>query len=256
MSELTGPVLGITLVLTSVFLPASFLPGITGQMFRQFALVIASTAIISALNALTLKPTQCALYLRPIDKNKQINWFYRGFNRVYDAVELRYIGVVSWMAQRPRQMVCVFFAIVGSAGVIFAFHPSAFLPLEDQGYCLVIARLPAGASQPRVREVAANIDSDAERHARHQRMGHQRRLSRISDSANLSNVITEYVMYEDLDKRPAALSQDAIVADLQKQVAIDPEGHLLGPDSAADTGTGSSRRLSDDGRGSRQRRPR
>ena len=66
MGELTGPVLGITLVLTSVFLPASFLPGITGQMFRQFALVIASTAIISALNALTLKPTQCALYLRPI----------------------------------------------------------------------------------------------------------------------------------------------------------------------------------------------
>ena len=65
MGELTGPVLGITLVLTSVFLPASFLPGITGQMFRQFALVIASTALISALNALTLKPTQCALYLRP-----------------------------------------------------------------------------------------------------------------------------------------------------------------------------------------------
>ena len=87
MSELTGPVLGITLVLTSVFLPASFLPGITGQMFRQFALVIASTAIISALNALTLKPTQCALYLRPIPKDKQINWFYRGFNSVYGAIE-------------------------------------------------------------------------------------------------------------------------------------------------------------------------
>ena len=69
MSELTGPVLGITLVLTSVFIPASCLPGITGQMFRQFALVIAATAIISALNALTLKPTQCALYLRPRPKD-------------------------------------------------------------------------------------------------------------------------------------------------------------------------------------------
>jgi len=65
MSEMTGPVIGITLVLTSVFLPAAFMPGITGQLFRQFALVIASTAIISALNALTLKPAQCALYLRP-----------------------------------------------------------------------------------------------------------------------------------------------------------------------------------------------
>jgi multidrug efflux pump subunit AcrB len=76
MGELTGPVLGITLVLTAVFLPASFLPGITGQMFRQFALVIAATAIISVINALTLKPTQCALYLRPVPRDRQLNWFY------------------------------------------------------------------------------------------------------------------------------------------------------------------------------------
>ena len=65
MGEMTGPVIGITLVLTAVFLPAAFFPGITGQLFRQFALVIASTAVISAINALTLKPAQCALWLRP-----------------------------------------------------------------------------------------------------------------------------------------------------------------------------------------------
>ncbi len=65
MEEMTGPVMGITVVLTAVFLPAAFLPGITGQIFRQFALVIAATAIISAINALTLKPAQCALWLRP-----------------------------------------------------------------------------------------------------------------------------------------------------------------------------------------------
>ena len=70
MSELTGPVMGITLVLISVFLPAAFMPGITGQLFRQFALVIAATAVISALNALTLKPAQCALYLRPKDPTR------------------------------------------------------------------------------------------------------------------------------------------------------------------------------------------
>src|SRR5262249_15128427 len=95
MNELTGPVLGITLVLTAVFLPASFLPGITGQMFRQFALVIASTAIISALNALTLKPTQCALYLRPRPKDAQPNRFYRGFNAVYEAIASPYIALLS-----------------------------------------------------------------------------------------------------------------------------------------------------------------
>ena len=109
MGELTGPVLGITLVLTAVFLPASFLPGITGQMFRQFALVIAATAIISAINALTLKPTQCALYLRPVAKEKRVNWLYRGFNRLYGGVEHGYMGVVRWMVRHPRTMVCVFF---------------------------------------------------------------------------------------------------------------------------------------------------
>jgi len=82
MGELTGPVLGITLVLTSVFLPASFLPGITGQMFRQFALVIAATAIISALNALTLNPVQCALYLRSLPKDRHVNRVFQGFNLV------------------------------------------------------------------------------------------------------------------------------------------------------------------------------
>ena len=82
MGEITGPVMGITLVLTAVFLPAAFLPGITGQLFRQFALVIASTAIISAINALTLKPAQCALWLRPYVQKKP-NIFFRGFNKGY-----------------------------------------------------------------------------------------------------------------------------------------------------------------------------
>ena len=215
MSELTGPVLGITLVLTSVFLPASFLPGITGQMFRQFALVIASTAIISALNALTLKPTQCALYLRPVDKNKQPNWFYRGFNTGYGAVEDQYIAIVHWMCDRPGQMAWVFVAVVVFSALLFGRHPSAFLPLEDQGYCLVIARLPAGASQPRVREVAADIDAILKKTPGVKGWVTSGGYSNL-DAANLSNVITEYVMYEAYDDRPKGLSQDQIVTNLQQ----------------------------------------
>ena len=176
MSELTGPVLGITLVLTSVFLPASFLPGITGQMFRQFALVIASTAVISALNALTLKPTQCALYLRPVPKDKKVNWFYHGFNVGYGAMEDVYVGLVSRMAHHPWLMACVFFAVVGTAGWLFGHHPTAFLPTEDQGYCLVVARLPPGASQPRVREVADGYRWRSQADPGAQGMGDQRRF--------------------------------------------------------------------------------
>ena len=87
-----GPIIGITLVLMAVFVPAAFMPGITGQMYRQFALVIAATALISAINAATLKPTQCALWLRPIPPGQTKNWFYRGFNAVYNPVERAYIA--------------------------------------------------------------------------------------------------------------------------------------------------------------------
>ena len=100
MDELTGPVLGITLVLMSVFIPAAFLPGLTGQLYRQFALVIASTAFISAVNALTLKPTQSALWLRPPKPPEQRNFFSRGFNAVYGALERAYTGLIGVMVHR------------------------------------------------------------------------------------------------------------------------------------------------------------
>jgi hydrophobic/amphiphilic exporter-1 (mainly G- bacteria), HAE1 family len=217
MSELTGPVLGITLVLTAVFLPASFLPGITGQMFRQFALVIAATAIISAINALTLKPTQCALYLRPAVKDRQVNWFYRGFNRAYGAVEARYIGLVQWMVDRPGKMACLFFIVAGSAAVMFARYPTAFLPTEDQGYCVLVAQLPAGASQLRVRQVSADVDALLKNVPGIKGWVTSGGFS-DPDAANLSNVVTKYVMYDDWDKRPADLSQNKIVADLRKRL--------------------------------------
>src|SRR5262245_33972362 len=235
MGELTGPILGITLVLTSVFLPASFLPGITGQMFRQFALVIAATAIISALNALTLNPVQCALYLRPVPKDRQVNSFYRGFNRIYHAVERRYIGVVGWMVKRPRTMVSVFFIIVGLAGAAFAIYPTALVPLEDQGYCIVTVRLPAGASQPRVRQLAADIDGvlkDIPGIKGWVTIGGYSAL----DSAKLANVVTAFVMYQDWDQRPPGFSQTNLLPDLQKrflsirnaQVAVLPPSPIPG----------------------------
>src|SRR5579871_3256598 len=216
MSELTGPVLGITLVLTSVFLPASFLPGITGQMFRQFALVIAATAIISALNALTLKPAQCALYLRRRPANHRPNRFYRVFNAAYQAVEDAYIGLVSRMAHRPAAMAALFLVVVATAGFLFARHPTAFLPNEDQGYCLLVARLPPGASQPRVREVARTLDSLLKATPGVKGWVTSGGFSAL-DSANLSNVITDYVMYQPWDERPD-LPQEKIVSDLRARL--------------------------------------
>ncbi len=95
MDELFGPIIGITLVLMAVFLPSAFVPGLSGQMFAQFALVIAATALISAVNAATLKPTQCALWLRmPVPPEKR-NLFYRGFNNVYGKAENAYTRLIA-----------------------------------------------------------------------------------------------------------------------------------------------------------------
>src|ERR1700731_555894 len=98
MNTLLGPIIGITLVLMSVFLPAAFMPGLTGRMYAQFALVIAATALLSAINAVTLKPTQCALWLRAPVPMQQRNWFYRGFNNVYNRLENGYARLIGGLA--------------------------------------------------------------------------------------------------------------------------------------------------------------
>lgn len=218
MKELTGPVIGITLVLVAVFLPASFLPGITGQMFQQFALVIAATAVISAMNALTLKPTQCALYLRPQPKDRTPNRFFRAFNTGFQALENRYLGLVRRMVRRPYLMVGVFFTLVGAAVLAFAVYPTALMPLEDQGYCVVVAELPPGAAQPRVRDVSKRMDEILKATPGIKGWVTIGGYSAL-DSAKLSNVITVFAIYEDWDKRPAALTQSAILADLQQRFA-------------------------------------
>jgi HAE1 family hydrophobic/amphiphilic exporter-1 len=196
MDELTGPVLGITLVLVSVFLPASALPGITGQMFRQFALVIAATAVISALNALTLKPTQCAQYLRPRPKDKPPNWFASRFNRGFEAVQKRYITIVGWMANRPLKMIAVFFGAIVLTVLAFSVYPATMLPLEDQGYCIISAQLPAGAAQPRVQEVTKSIAAVLK-----ETPGIKGWVTiggfSLLDSANLSTAIAVFPVYDD-----------------------------------------------------------
>jgi len=217
MGEMTGPVMGITLALTAVFLPAAFLPGITGQLFRQFALVIASTAIISALNALTLKPAQCALWLRP-RVEKRHNLFYRGFNRVYGVMEEAYVGLIIRMVQRPLQMLLVFLVIIGVAGLGFLYHPTGFLPTEDQGYAFVIAKLPDAASQPRVQAAAEKVNAILK-----ETKGLKAWVTiggySILDSANLSNFFSMFIVYDDWSKRGAALSQDKILAGMRPRLA-------------------------------------
>ena len=126
MKELLGPIIGITLVLMSAFLPAAFLPGLTGRMYAQFGLVIAATALLSAINALTLKPTQSALWLRPPVPLERRNAFYRGFNSVYARLERGYAGLIGRMVKRSGLMAVIALAIIAVAAWGLGRVPTAF----------------------------------------------------------------------------------------------------------------------------------
>jgi hydrophobic/amphiphilic exporter-1 (mainly G- bacteria), HAE1 family len=132
MGELFGPIIGITLVLMAVFLPAAFLPGLTGRMLAQFAMVIAATALISAINAATLKPTQCALWLRAEVPPEQRNFFYRGFNAVYNRLENSYARLIGGLVRHSGLVVLIGLIVSGFGIWGIARLPTAFIPNEDQ----------------------------------------------------------------------------------------------------------------------------
>src|SRR6185437_13146302 len=132
MRVLLGPIIGITLVLLAVFLPAAFLPGLTGQMYAQFALVIAATALISAINAVTLKPTQCALWLRPSVPMERRNFFYRGFNAVYARLESLYTRMMRHLVGFAGIMVIIALIVTGVTLQQFSRIATGFIPVEDQ----------------------------------------------------------------------------------------------------------------------------
>ena len=217
MQELTGPIMGITLALVSVFLPASFLPGLTGQIFRQFALVIAATTIISALNALTLKPAQCALWLRPRGKKPPIR-FLRGFNRAFQGVSDFYVGVVTRMVKLPGLFALVFAVIVILSFLIFLSRPTGFLPTEDQGYAIIVTILPPGASQPRLQQVANKLNSILKNTPGVASWVTIGGFS-VLDFANVSNVSSTFFAYKDWSVRGTALSQDVIIAHINRELA-------------------------------------
>ena len=142
MTELFGPVIGITLVLLAVFLPAATMPGLTGKMYQQFALVIAATALISAVNALTLKPTQCALWLRKQVPPSERNAVYRTFNAVYQRAEDLYAALIRCLVAFSLPTALAGLALIGLAFYGLSRIPTGFLPIEDQGYFIVSLNLP------------------------------------------------------------------------------------------------------------------
>ncbi|WP_421994923.1 efflux RND transporter permease subunit [Reyranella sp.] len=208
MDELFGPVIGITLVLMSVFLPAAFVPGLTGQMFAQFALVIAATALISAINAATLKPTQCALWLRPAVPPEKRNFFFRGFNKVYGRIEDGYAWLIGKMTHHALFMVLIAFALAAAGGWGIARLPTAFIPNEDQGYMLIGVQLPDGASLERTDAVMGEVSKIAEATPGVDKVVALSGMSVLDGNAVLANAGVAYVILKDWSVRLDQPGQD------------------------------------------------
>ena len=159
MEELSGPVVGIALVLSAVFVPTAFIPGITGRLYQQFAVTIAISVLLSAFNALTLSPALAALLLRP--KQPSRGWLRRFFDWFNQRFERATDGYVRWSGVLLKKTtVLVVLLLAFCAATAFFSHqvPSSFLPDEDQGYAYINLQLPNGASLERTTAVAADIE--------------------------------------------------------------------------------------------------
>ena len=170
MREVSGPIVAIALVLCAVFVPLTFVPGLTGQFYKQFAVTIAISTVISAFNSLTLSPALSAILLRPHDAPKDwltraidrvFGGFFRWFNRVFGRASNAYGRRVSGMVQRKTVSLIVYAVLLGATALLFTRIPAGFVPAPDKQYLIGIAQLPAGASLDRTDAVIRQLSDIA-----------------------------------------------------------------------------------------------
>ena len=156
MAEVRGPIIATTLVLMAVFVPVSFIPGMTGQLYNQFALTIAISVGLSGFNSLTLSPALCAVLLRP-ESNKRKNAFFRAFNRGFDRLAEGYAASVKILSKLWFLVLIAFVGLCLLAALLFSKVPTAFVPEEDQGYFMVMVGLPPGSTIERTQAVIGQV---------------------------------------------------------------------------------------------------
>ena len=201
MKELIGPILGITLVLMAVFVPAGFMPGLTGAMYAQFALVIAATAFISAINAMTLKPTQCALWLKPVVHQQQKNIVFRTFDRVYNPIEESYIRFIDRIANRSGLVCLIGILLVVCAIFGLSQIPTGFIPIEDQGYLMLNVQLPDGATLGRTEALLSDLNKQVSKLDGIANVITIDGVSLLDNNASLANAGVLYIIFKDWSVR-------------------------------------------------------
>jgi len=228
MEEITGPVIATTLVLLAVFVPTAFMAGITGQLYRQFALTISAAVIISTINALTLSPALCGIVLRkPQPREKQFI-FFRWFNNAFDTVTSGYTFTIRQFVRVVSVVMVVYLGLVATTGWSLGLLPTGFVPTEDQGYAFVNVQLPDAASKQRTEEVMRKLDDIyAETPGIHDWLSISG-YSLLSGSAGSNQAFSVIIFEPWEDRKSPELSQQAILGNLQRQFAGVEEAIVFG----------------------------
>jgi multidrug efflux pump len=241
MKEMTGPVIGVALVLASVFIPTAFIPGITGRLYQQFAVTIAVSVMISAFNALTLSPALCALLLRPRKAGGgPLGAFFGWFNRLFGHATEGYVRLSALLIRRSGFAIVLLLLFAAAAFLLGRKLPTSFLPDEDQGFFYVNLQLPDAASLQRTDAVCRKIENILS-----QTPGVHYVTTTIGSSL-LTNVQSTYSGFFFVtlqpweERRNLAEHFQEIKAHLNKELAGIPEGSVLAISPPAIPGAGSS----------------
>ncbi len=215
MKEVQGPIIATTAVLASIFIPVAFIGGVTGVLYKQFAVTITISVVISAFVALTLTPALCGLLLKPDDKSIQggpLGTFFRKFNNTFDRWKDAYTGKVGWMIRHLKYAAVFLILVTGLMGICYKVLPSTFVPDEDQGFFMASITMPEGTS---LNQTIKTVDAAAEE---------TRKIPGVKDvmthaGGSTSNSGNLYVSLENWDDRKSSdLSAEAIIAKFNKTV--------------------------------------
>ncbi len=215
MKEVQGPIIATTAVLASIFIPVAFIGGVTGVLYKQFAVTITISVVISAFVALTLTPALCGVLLKPGDKAIQggpLGAFFRGFNGAFDHFRDRYTGKVGWMIHHLKYAAVFLILVTGLMGICYQVLPSTFVPDEDQGVFMASITMPEGTS---LNQTIKTVDAAAEE---------TRQIPGVKDvmthaGGSTSNTGNLYVALENWDDRQSNdLSAESIIAKFNKTV--------------------------------------
>lgn len=236
MKEVTAPIIAIVMVLTAVFVPVAFLGGIAGQLYKQFALTISISVVISGIVALTLSPALSALLVKKQETPSKFTvWFDHYFGKVTDV----YVKGAHWLIHRPIHGLLAFGTVLVLVFVLFQTVPTAFIPNEDQGYLLAVVNMPEGSSLVRTQEVADKVSAIAQKNPA---VDHFIELAGFSyiDSLNRTSQATNFIVLKDWDQRTARSEHaDAVLMELMKETSQIPLApvYLFNPPAIQGLGT-------------------